>query len=64
MDNKKTSLWEIIEEFDEEFKFSDFTPDELEEYLDGMLKTNEDFKNKYFSFYNDVKSPSLKKQDW
>lgn len=41
---------------------SDFTPDEIYEMMQNNEMTN--FKDKYFSKYNDVKSSSLKKQDW
>lgn len=41
---------------------SDFTPEELEEKL--RPETKRDYKRGYFDFYDDVKSPSLKKQDW
>ena len=54
----------IIEEYDEDFKFSDYSPQELEELIDNLKNSNEKFKDKYFEFYDDVKSPSLKKQDW
>ena len=54
----------IIEEYDEDFKFSDYSPQELEELIDNLKNSNEKFKDKYFEFYDDVKSPSRKKQDW
>lgn len=54
----------LIHEFDEEFKFSDYTPEELEEYLNTLKTTNQKFKDKYFEFYDDIKSSSRKKQDW
>ena len=56
-------------------EIADFTPQELEDLLarvndvdlsssDGKPLTKEEFKKKYFDFYDDVKDPSLKKQDW
>ena len=57
-------LLALIQEFDEEFKFSDYTPEELEEYLNTLKSTNQKFKDKYFEFYDDIKSSSRKKQDW
>lgn len=57
----------------EETELSDFSPQELQERLrqmnaDGTQPeqplTKEEFKKKYFEFYDDVKDSSLKKQDW
>lgn len=53
----------------EEFSEGDFTPEEMEEYLkyaegeEAPLSPYE-WKAHYFEFYDDVKDPSLKKQDW
>ena len=52
----------LFQKYDGEVDIGDFTEEELNELLE--CKTEEDFKNKYFGFYDDVKSPSLKKQDW
>lgn len=49
---------------DEEFKMYDFTPIEIEEMIN---KTNfsKNFKEKYFDFYDDIKSHTKKgPQDW
>ena len=54
----------IIQEYDEDFKMSDYTPEELEQIINAYKSSNQKFKDQYFSFYNDVKSSSLKKQDW
>lgn len=54
----------IIQAYDEDFKYSDYTPEEIEEIISAYESSNQNFKDKYFSFYNDVKSSSLKKQDW
>ena len=43
----------------EEFSESDFTVEELE-----RMKDKENFKEKYFEFYDDVKDRTRKKQDW
>ena len=57
----------------EETELSDFSPRELQERLrqmnaddssNGKPLTKEEFKKKYFEFYDDVKDSSLKKQDW
>lgn len=57
-------LMKYIENFDEDFSLSDFTTEELNELLNANKTDIEKFKETYFSKYNDVKSPSLKKQDW
>lgn len=65
MKNNTTQEWiKIIQTYDEDFKFSDYTLEELEEMVNAYKSSNQQFKDKYFSFYNDVKSSSLKKQDW
>lgn len=65
MQNIENQKWlKIIQEYDEDFKLCDYTPDELEELINTYKNSNEKFKDKYFSFYNDIKSSSLKKQDW
>ena len=53
----------------EEAELADFTPEELEEYL-AYARSEEkplsptEWKAQYFSYYDDVKDKSLKKQDW
>ena len=65
MDKKEQQTWiKIIEKYDEEFKLSDYTPSELEDLINSYKTSNQKFKDDYFRFYNDVKSSSLKKQDW
>ena len=41
---------------------SDYTPDEIYEMI--HKNDTQKFKDKYFSKYDDVKSSSLKNQDW
>lgn len=55
-------LMMLFQTYDGEVDLGDFTEDELRALL--ACKTEEDFKRTYFGFYDDVKSPSLKKQDW
>lgn len=55
-------LMRLCENFDESFDLSEFSPQEIEQMLN--CKTQEEFKRKYFDFYDDVKDKSLKKQDW
>lgn len=51
-----------LQNFDEDFSMSDYTPDEIYEMI--HKNDTQKFKVKYFSKYDDVKSSSLKKQDW
>lgn len=55
-------LYKLFSSYDGEADFSDFTVEELEQLLGR--KNEENYKDKYFSYYDDVKSKSLKKQDW
>ncbi len=59
----EADLYKLFSQYDGEADLSDFTPQELEKLLreQGGKKT---FKEKYFEYYDDVKSSSLKKQDW
>ena len=62
---KQNQQWlKIIQSYDEDFKLSDYTPQEIEEIIKEYENSNQSFKDKYFAFYNDIKSSSLKKQDW
>lgn len=62
MNNKK--LIKLMNSYDEDFKLSDYSVSDLEE-MSGIKKNqNINFKQRYFDFYDDVKSSSLKKQDW
>lgn len=54
----------LFEEFDGEVSMSDFTVSELEEMLGYSADDKDEIKRKYFAYYNDVKNPTLKKQDW
>ncbi len=62
-------LMKLFSQFDGEVNESDFTPEELMEYLtyrEGEEKpmTLAQWKQAYFEKYDDVKDKSLKKQDW
>lgn len=57
-------LMRLFEEFDGEVSLSDFTPEELEDMLGYDGSSADEIKRKYFAYYNDVKNPTLKKQDW
>ncbi len=62
-------MMKLFEQYDGEISESDFTPEELEEYLKYAEGAEEplpprDWKAQYFAFYDDVKDKSLKKQDW
>ena len=54
----------FFDSVDGEISMSDFTPEEWEEIARLYETDAEAFKRKYFEHYDDVKSPSLKKQDW
>ena len=63
----KATAWDLMklaQSFDGEFCLSDFSPEELEDIARLYETDSEAFKRKYFEFHDDVKSPSLKKQDW
>ena len=65
----KIDLLEFFGTFDGEVGLADFTPEELEDLLrrmqeEGGVQTKEEFKKKYFEYYDDVKDKSLKRQDW
>ena len=47
----------------EEFSMSDFTVEELERMRNSKKGYN-DYKQKYFEYYDDVKDKTLKRQDW
>lgn len=62
-------LMKLFEEYDGEISESDFTPEELEEYLryaagDEKPLSPREWKARYFEYYDDIKDKSLKKQDW
>lgn len=61
----------FLEYYGDETDLADYTVEELEEMLERMKNgddplpmTREEFKRKYFEFYDDVKDKTLKKQDW
>ncbi|MBQ4268656.1 MAG: hypothetical protein IJB97_03285 [Clostridia bacterium] len=61
----------FLEYYGDETDLADYTPEELQEMLELMKNgdeplpiTPEEFKRKYFEYYDDVKDKTLKKQDW
>lgn len=58
----KLDFMKFAELFDEGIDLSEFTPEELREFIEQS--DNERLKQKYYDFYDDVKDKSLKKQDW
>ena len=64
-------LLKLMQVYGEETELGDFSPEELQELLEEMRNngeavplTPEEFKARYFAYYDDVKDKSLKKQDW
>lgn len=69
-------MMKLFEQFDGEISESDFTPEEMEEYLRYFEEAEKsgatgerplspsEWKRKYFTYYDDIKDKSLKKQDW
>lgn len=67
----KLDLLRFLESYDGEVELADFTPAELQELIERMRQgdeplplTKEEFKKKYFEYYDDVKDKSMKRQDW
>jgi len=65
----ESDLMKFFSKYDSEVNEGDFTPEELAEYLayaEGEEKplSPQEWKARYFAFYDDVKDKSLKKQDW
>ncbi|MBQ8374494.1 MAG: hypothetical protein IJX98_02830 [Clostridia bacterium] len=67
----KLELLKFLQTYGEETELGDFTPEQLQEMIDAMQEENEgrpltieEFKAKYFEYYDDVKDKSLKRQDW
>lgn len=66
----KLEILRMFEQYEDDIDFSDFSPDELEEMLAQFEESGdkplspEEFKKKYFEYYDDVKDKSLKRQDW
>ena len=58
------NLMRLSEEYDGEVSMAVFAPEELEEMLGYKLEGLDALKKKYFDFYDDVKSQSLRRQDW
>ena len=65
----KLELLKFFEEYDCEVELADFSPEELQDLIERMQNgdvplTKEEFKRRYFEYYDDVKDKSLKRQDW
>lgn len=57
-------LLKLSEKFDEAVNLYDFTPEELQQIIAEKQLATRTFKEKYFEFYDDVKSSSKKREDW
>lgn len=62
--DKKNTFTKLMQNCDEDFKLSDYTVEEMENMLNVKKNSKQNFKDNYFAYYDDVKSSSLKKQDW
>ena len=67
----RLDLLKFLERYGDETDISDYSPDELQELIERMKNgdepvplTKEEFKRRYFDYYDDVKDKSLKRQDW
>lgn len=67
----KLELLKVLEGYDGEVEIADFSPEELQELIERMKNdgqslplTKEEFKKRYFEYYDDVKDKSMKRQDW
>lgn len=60
----EADLYKFFSQYDGEADLSDFSPEELQTLLRGEEETRRGYKERYFEYYDDVKSKSLKKQDW
>ena len=68
----KLDFLRLFSQYEDDIDFGDFSPEELQEMLEAYHSegeaekplTSQEFKERYFSFYDDVKDKSLKKQDW
>ena len=64
-------LLKFLQTYGEEAELADFSPEELQDMMERMKNGDEplplipeEFKKRYFEYYDDVKDPTLKKQDW
>ena len=67
----RLDLLKFLETYGDETDIADFSPEELQELIERMKNgdeplplSKEEFKKRYFEYYDDVKDKSLKKQDW
>lgn len=62
-------MMKLFSAMEGEADVGDFTPEELSELLSALSQedapvTPEEWKRRYFAFYDDIKDKSLKRQDW
>jgi hypothetical protein len=67
----RLDLLKFLEAYGDETDIADFSPEELQDLIERMKNgdeplplSKEEFKKRYFDYYDDVKDKSLKKQDW
>jgi len=64
MESIKNKLLKNSLNFDEEFKLCDIEIKDIKELNKTKKSSYNKFKEDYFTYYNDVKCSSRKKQDW
>ena len=65
----KATSWDLMklaQAFDGEFCLSDFTPEELDGFLNLLDEnmTADEIREKYFEYYDDIKDRTLDKHKW
>lgn len=66
----KLELLRFLQTYGEEVHLADFTPEQLQAYIDELEQKGElpmrkeAFKEAYFAYYDDVKDKTRKRQDW
>ena len=66
MKASKLDIMRLALNFDGEFDFADFSPEELDALLGNVDETMtvEQIREKYFEFYDDIKDRTLDKHKW
>ena len=57
-------LLKLSEIYDEAINLYEYTPEEIQEIIKSKQKDCKSFKDKYFDYYDDIKTSSKKHEDW